>query len=212
MDTIESKRASNEHTLNNNDLTHTLASSITMFIDQLNKTYDFETDHALKDLWLATLEQGKLIRQTNIMDDDSSEEKISIKDNKEELLKLKRTELVERCKSLHLPCSGKKEVLIERILAGANNTTPIIKKNASSGSRNSKSKKKKMIPILFKLMKNRKSIDIHRNNYGHFEHTETGFIIDEKTHHVVGKQVGGTVVKLNEQDYALCKECGFDFD
>jgi hypothetical protein len=53
---------------------------------------------------------------------------------------------------------------------------------------------------------------LRKNQYGHYEHKETGFVFDPQTKSVWGKQVGDQVrTQLTLTDVELCKQFGFKF-
>jgi hypothetical protein len=58
----------------------------------------------------------------------------------------------------------------------------------------------------------REPIQISKNNFGKWEHPDTGLIFDDNTK-VVGRQLeDGSVAKLTESDIDMCKKYCFEFD
>jgi uncharacterized protein YqfB (UPF0267 family) len=56
------------------------------------------------------------------------------------------------------------------------------------------------LPPCLQLLESQRPVYlIKRNQFGHYEHAESGFIFDEKTHQVLGKHVGFGIVKPLEQ-------------
>ena len=52
---------------------------------------------------------------------------------------------------------------------------------------------------------------LRKNEYGEYEHKETGFCFDPQTKEVKGKQVRDTLKKLSLSDIEVCKQYGFKF-
>jgi len=52
---------------------------------------------------------------------------------------------------------------------------------------------------------------LRKNEYGEYEHKETGFCFDPQTKEVKGKQVGDTLKKLTLSDIEVCKQYGFKY-
>jgi hypothetical protein len=152
-------------------------------------------------------------------DSDSSDNKENTLDEGndiEQLKSKKKTELQTMCKDLKLPYSGTKDVLIERLSKQKKITS--FSKNSSNEqvnikkSKSSKKTKFKIPNVLQKLLTERPVINLRRNKHNNFEHLETGFVFNEITQIVKGKQSDdGNILPINEQDMELCKEYGFSF-
>jgi len=56
------------------------------------------------------------------------------------------------------------------------------------------------------------NIEPKLNAYGNYEHKQSGFVFDKDTKKVIGKQVGETVMKLNESDLEMCKRMSVSYD
>ena len=75
-----------------------------------------------------------------------------------------------------------------------------------------KEKKENNLPKVIETIK-KPTIVIGRNEYGNYEHTETGFVFkrtSENLNVVIGKQVDNEVVDLDEDDLILCNKYGFN--
>ena len=88
------------------------------------------------------------------------------------------------------------------------NNTPVLKKVK-------KEEKKLDAPTVQKLVKSdmpERRFALRKNQFGNYEHKETGFVFDPMTKSVFGKQVGDQVrTQLSFSDVELCKQFGFKF-
>ncbi len=122
--------------------------------------------------------------------------------------------LKELCKQKGLKMSGTKKELIQRLTDSLTQTQLPL----SKGQKKRTPPKKKPV-ILHNLENNLEKIHIRRNTFGYYEHPETGFIFDEKTHCVIGKQremldphkSNHTIDPLTKEDIEKCKELRFDY-
>jgi hypothetical protein len=89
------------------------------------------------------------------------------------------------------------------------NKTPVLKKVKKADD------KKMDAPTVQKLVKAEmpeRRFALRKNQFGHYEHKETGFVFDPHTKAVWGKQVGDQVrTQLSLSDVELCKQFGFKF-
>ena len=86
------------------------------------------------------------------------------------------------------------------------NKTPVLKKV--------KKEQKMDAPTVQKLVKSdmpERRFALRKNQYGNYEHKETGFVFDPQTKSVFGKQVDDQVNQLSFSDVELCKQFGFKF-
>jgi hypothetical protein len=174
---------------------------INEYIQLLITEYEFD-ENELRQLWV---DHRKTMPQTEYI-----EEKQSSGLDLATLKKYKKTELQELCKEKGLKTTGVKSDLIDRILG---KSPPSNKPTTSKNSSKKKGSKKMIADILQKIMHNSNVINIRRNISGNFEHIETGFIFDEATNKVTGKQNDdGTISKLTEKDIELCKEYNFKYE
>jgi hypothetical protein len=131
------------------------------------------------------------------------------------LMKLSKSELVELCKSKGLKVSGSKQELVDRILTADEN-----KKNDKSEkitSHLTKSTPTKKVstnspPVIKKLVEKIPSISIKRNKHDNYEHEETGFVFNNKTQKVYGRQLhDGSVAELTPEDIDICNKYKFSY-
>jgi hypothetical protein len=86
------------------------------------------------------------------------------------------------------------------------NKTPVLKKV--------KKDPKMDAPTVQKLVKSdmpERRFALRKNQYGNYEHKETGFVFDPQTKSVFGKQMDDQVAQLSFSDVELCKQFGFKF-
>jgi hypothetical protein len=127
------------------------------------------------------------------------------------LLKLSSSELKEMCKSKGLKVSGTKNDLVARIIDSENN-----KKNSAfslTTSTQTKSKEKdSKPPVLKKLVEKIPVIEIKKNKFGNFEHSDTSLLYDNKSDKIYGKQnPDGTIAKLTKDDIDICNKYKFSY-
>lgn len=111
-------------------------------------------------------------------------------------------DLKKLCKEKGLKTSGTKQELIDRLVRPPDRQKPASKTGG----------------MLKYLQRQQETIHLRKNTYGHYEHLDTGFIFDEKTQKVIGKQretsVDGTepiIDPLSLEDIETCKEYNFDY-
>jgi hypothetical protein len=118
-----------------------------------------------------------------------------------ELEKMKVAELKALCKKHGYPVSGTKKVLIGRIL----------KKEVPKKKGRSKRDKKNIASIL----RNHSTLSLHnirRNKYDNYEHAETGFVFDDVSKIVIGKQSDtGEIIALTPADIESCIQYKFGY-
>lgn len=126
------------------------------------------------------------------------------------LLKLNKSELTEMCKSKGLKVSGSKNDLVSRIIDAENN-----KKNSSfslTTSTQAAKSKDSNTPVLKKLVEKIPVIEIKKNKFGNFEHSDTSLLYDNKSDKIYGKQNSdGTIAKLTKDDIDLCNKYKFSY-
>ena len=122
------------------------------------------------------------------------------------LMNMTKAELVELCKQKGVKHTGTKPVLISALTGGelvakpeksltpkkaaASKAPPVVKKNITSDV-----------------------LRIRRNNWGNFEHAETGLVFNNKSNKVIGKQLDdGNVEKLTDYDIEICHKFKFDYE
>lgn len=172
----------------------TIENNIQLYISQVANKYNLDTNELYK-LWNNS---GEINTKKSIANKTTSEDILD-----PELMKLNKKELSDLCKAKNLPISGTKADLIRRIVGNETN------KIKSSTSKNNT----KQPEIIKKLVEKIPTIQIRRNNFGNFEHAETGFIFNNNTKRAYGKQNDdGSVSELTEQDIDLCHKYKFVYD
>lgn len=114
-------------------------------------------------------------------------EKVDKEEKSNDLSKMTKNELVEKCKELGLDIKGKKADLVKRI---ETNKTNIVQKIQTSIT----------------------NIVIKKNNFGNYEHNPTKLVFNKATKTVIGKQMdNGDIIELTSEDIDLCNEFKFKF-
>jgi hypothetical protein len=121
-------------------------------------------------------------------------------------MKLNKKELQEICKSKNLPVSGTKNDIIIRIMG---NIKPKTQPTISSNNKKTSSPPS----VIKKLVEKIPTIQIRKNNFGNFEHSETKIIFNNVTKRAYGKQNDdGTVSELSHEDIDICHKYKFAYD
>ena len=157
-----------------------------LFLQNISTTYNINKDD-LNNLWKTLITTKENISET-------------------ELLKYNKNQLSVLCKKHGYNYSGNKSQLINRLLQ----KEPIVKKNTI----NTTSKKntiKTTKPVLANIISQKSSIIIKRNNYNNYEHSDTGFVFDNTTNIVIGKQILDKVLDLTKDDILKCKQYNFSY-
>ena len=120
------------------------------------------------------------------------------------LNKMKKPELVSKCKEEGYNSVGAKPDLIKSIIF----KTPPVAKPAKA--------KKEAVPpldknVLAKMTSTLSNVVIRRNQHGNYEHPDTGFVFNSKTREVIGKQVDDEVVDLTKDDINECNRLNFKY-
>lgn len=141
------------------------------------------------------------------------------------LMKLSKTELVELCKSKGLKVSGSKQELVDRILTADENKKVEKNEKVDKSEKNNEKITKHLIkttptkkvsgnspPVIKKLVEKIPSISIKRNKHDNYEHEETGFVFNNKTQKVYGRQLSdGSVAELTPEDIDICNKYKFSY-
>jgi hypothetical protein len=118
-----------------------------------------------------------------------------------ELNKLSKLELQDMCKVKSLKVSGTKTDLIKRIEEFEvlkKGDQPVLKESSDS--------------VLDKIAKV-PVIEIRRNKFGNFEHSDTSFIFNQETNKVCGKQnPDGSISSLTIDEINICHKYKFNYD
>lgn len=126
-----------------------------------------------------------------------------------ELNKLTKTELAAHCKARGLKTTGTKPELIERLTGNSVAKRP----TTTTEKKTSIEKKSEEKPVIKGIANYIQAVQIKKNSFGNFEHSETGLIFDKTTHRVIGKQnASGKVDTLNDSDIEICNKYKFKYD
>lgn len=120
------------------------------------------------------------------------------------LNKMKKPELLEICKTNNYNQKGSKNDLVRNIINKVQSIPDkekTVKKNTNATN-----------TILDKIVKQNPIIVIKKNSYGNHEHLETGFVFEQSTKRVYGKQTGENVVTLTKEDIELCNKYNFKYE
>lgn len=125
-----------------------------------------------------------------------------------DLMAMKNADLVQKCRELKLPVSGKKEVLVARILAILPEDIPSSLKKVIAPR-----KKVKKYPKTDEqnkaLLKSRSYIPVihaKRNIFNNFEELDTHLVFSAETKEVIGIQVSdGTIRTLKSEELEICR-------
>lgn len=123
-----------------------------------------------------------------------------------ELMKLNKKELSEMCKAKNLPISGTKADLIRRLVS---KEVPVQKSTISSN----KNEKQKNSEVVKKLVEKIPPIQIKKNSFGNYEHSESKLVFNNTTKRAFGRQnPDGTIAELTMEDIDLCHKYKFTYD
>ena len=130
-----------------------------------------------------------------------------------QLLKLGRGELVEMCKTKGLKVGGTKNELATRIQQfNENKTNNIFKTSNGSESKTVSAPTSTGNAVINKLVEKIPVIEIKKNKFGNYEHSDSSLIFDNKTHKAYGKQNSdGTISKLTKDDIDTCNKYKFSY-
>jgi len=131
----------------------------------------------------------------------------------QQIMNANASELKAMCKALKLPCGGKKQDLMDRILS---NHTKEGVSDTSSGNKDAvkevkKPKGKKRSPNRMPSIPT-SSIQITKNVHGNYEHADTKLVFNKDTKTVIGKQhEDGSVLNLTDTDIQQCDQFKFAY-
>ncbi len=119
---------------------------------------------------------------------------------------LTRVELVTKCKDRGLKVSGTKIELIARLEQSGSDEKVHVKPPSAPSS------KSKVPAVLQKIAATVSEKLVKRNNFGNYEHVESGLVLDPKTQKVYGRQAeDGAVVGLTPEDIEECHKYKFNY-
>lgn len=183
------------------------------FIEEISKKYNIDKTE-IKSIWNSNNNQS--ILNASLESSVSSVSDTSSKTYCEaELSALLKPDLVSICKSKNLKCTGTKPELIRYILG---NVSSIKKTQTKKSKVESESKEQKKLdttivkPVFKSIISQTPVIQIHRNQFGNFEHAETTFVFNNKTQKVIGKQnKNGDIDVLSKDDIDICNKYKFSY-
>lgn len=115
------------------------------------------------------------------------------------------------CKDRGLKCSGKKSELIERLKGTDSvNNTESHEKAKEETKVKVQTNKSKSVPDIFKNIE-KTQIAIRRNNFGNYEHDETGFLFNDIKKVYGVQQEDGSIRCINKEDIDLCNKYKFSY-
>lgn len=142
-------------------------------------------------------------------------------DTTESLINLTKQELQERCKKAGVRSSGTKNDLIKYLTENKSQTKinsistkppPFVQQIQQEEKRMEEQKKAVVNPIVKKISATIPLINIRRNKFNNFEDINTGFVFDNLSKKVIGKQsANGTVLELTKEDINICNKYKFQF-
>ena len=141
----------------------------------------------------------------------------SDEESSEALMKLTKQELHEKCKKAGVRSSGTKNDLVKYLLSSKSQTkinTIKIKEPPPFVSQLLEQEKKETVSnqIVKKISASVPVIDIRRNKFNNYEHVHTGFVFNNLSKKVIGKQnTDGTVSDLTKEDINICNKYKFKF-
>lgn len=163
------------------NIVEVVENSIKNFSSKISDKYELDKEEVFS-LW-----DKKLVNL-------ETENKSNIEINNETLLKANKKELEALCRKNKLKVTGKKEVLIKRLLDFQNE------------------KKSEKTTILDKISETVPIIQIRKNEHGNYEHPDTKLIFCKNEKKVIGKQKDdGTISNLTKDDINNCNKFKFKY-
>ena len=182
------------------------------YIQQISLKYDISYDELLS-LWNGNgnIESVEKKDDCNVekKDDCNVEKKddcnVEKKDDElepEKILKATKPELVAMCKMKGLKYNGTKNDLISRLVS-----KPVTQKLKK------KKKEVRSPQVIKKINASIPAIQIKKNKFGNYEHSDTGLIFDKNSKKVIGKQHSdGQLIELSHSDIDLCNKYKFSYN
>ena len=190
---------------------------IMLYISSVSERYNLNKDE-LSALW-----RGEELMEKVVQCEVKEEEKVVVKPEEKVVVsekvvddgldKMVVAELKKLCKEKGYKCSGKKQDLIARLRGeeGESALAPV-KKSVKSSKSSKEDVENSSSEVIKKLTSKIPSISIRRNQFDNYEHPETGFVFNDKTKKVIGKQNDdGSIEELSAEDINVCKQFKFDY-
>ena len=176
--------------------------TIQTFINAIVSKYNLDKNE-IELLWnkadTNTTEKVKSVKDTPVSTANKKDLNIS------ELSKFNKTELISMCKTHGHKCSGTKDALISRLVGQVEKKSEITV-NKTIKTTKKADEKIKETPAVKKITSDIPSVLIRRNKFNNYEHPESGFIFDNDTKTIIGKQkIDGTIEELSHEDIEKCK-------
>ena len=144
------------------------------------------------------------------------ESKVSETDTNESLMLLTKNELQERCKKAGVRSSGTKNELVKYLLEKKTQKTtqtkmPEFIKQTSLPQEEKKTEQQKQT-IIKKISASQPVFNIRRNKFNNYEDINTGFVFDNLSKKVIGKQnPDGRISDLTKEDINICNKYKFKY-
>jgi hypothetical protein len=191
------------------NIKNSIENIISLYIKQISIKYNLNETELYK-VWNNSPSSVDISLEDSLVS-PLSPSRLNMKNNLE---KLSKTDIKELCKSKKLKVTGTKNELIELLINAENKSCSIPEpvKKTNSPPQKKVSPKTLSQPIIKKLVDKIPSIHVKRNNFNNYEHPDTKFVFNNKTHKVYGKQNDdGTVSDLTEDDIDLCNQYKFQY-
>lgn len=141
-------------------------------------------------------------------------------DTTDSLMKLTKQELQDRCKKAGVRSSGTKNDLVKYLVENKAQTKiktistkappPFVQQIQQEEKK--REEEKVMNPIVRKITSTVPTFNIRRNKFNNYEDINTGFVFDNLSKKVIGKQSpDGTVLELTKEDINICNKYKFQF-
>lgn len=205
-----------------------LQNIVFLYCDEVSKKFNIDRN-ALEELWRGvsngvSTAVKPVVKPVTITSTDTSSAKLDDL-SPERLNKCTKVELEALCRHHAVKVTGKKDELIERLIAvskGENVPKPTRGKKTETASfktknvANSKEARaaaaKSLVEKILEDSKNT-SIPVRPNKFGNLEHPSTGIVFDRKSMKALGKQEDdGTLSDLTEDDIEFCKQNKYSYN
>ena len=169
---------------------------VNIFLEEVSKKFNIDKT-SLRNIWDSIWEEETASHSNSQVVQQTQPLQVT-----NELLKLGKTELIAHCKAKGLKTTGTKQELVDRLSGNV-----VTKANVKSKS---KAAPQPVEPKVIKKLV--QSIEIKRNSFGNYEHTETHLLFNKDSHEVIGKQdPGGDVLSLTDEDIETCNKYKFKY-
>lgn len=186
----------------NENLQKSIEKNINNFIKQVAQTYSLEEED-LQKLWSGKNKTSPTKKTIGgVIDIDTGDLSHA------RLIKCTVAELKALCREHGHKVSGKKDLLIKRLLG----TTDEIKIDVPKKSKVKGNVNQETPTVVKNLTKDISATVIRKNDFGNYAHPETSLVFDKDNNRVIGKQEDdGTISELTDDDIQRCKQFKFDY-